>query len=129
MIIIVFTCVLNSLCAMNTLFPATFITVPGDRVVILGLQQFSTPSGRLNILQQVGTDYKPMLGNILLKSQNGKRVQTIETTFGHNVDNVVYDIFQKWSSEDGDCTWGKLVQCLRDSNLNPLANDIDSCLL
>ena len=106
-----------------------FITVPGDRVVILGLQQFSTPSGRLNILQQVGTDYKPLLGNILLESPNGKKVQTIEATCGQNVDDVVYAIFQKWSSEDGDCTWGKLVHCLRDSNLNALANDIDSCLL
>ena len=96
---------------------------------VVALQSFSTPSQTINILRRVGTNYKPMLGNILLKSPDGGRVLTCEMTHHANVDEVVYDIFQKWCTEDDTCTWGQLVLHLRAANLNPLANDIDSVLV
>ena len=78
-------------------------------------------------MQGVVPQYK-RLGNILLKDPNGVRVLAMEKSHAYNVDEVVYDIFQKWLVEDAEATWGKLVQCLKDANLNPLAQEIESCL-
>ena len=68
------------------------------------------------------------LGNILLKDPNGVRVLAMEKSHPHSVDDVVYEIFRQWLQEDADATWGKLVQCLKDVNLNPLAQEIESSL-
>ena len=79
-------------------------------------------------MQEVAPRYR-QLGNVLLQSVNGVRVQAMETTHHHKVDGVVYDIFQKWLVEDADATWSKLVKCLKEASLNPLAGEIDSCLV
>ena len=52
------------------------------------LQGFSTPVGTINILQRVGPDYKPLLGNILLKSHDGQRIKSLEMTNSNNVDEL-----------------------------------------
>ena len=90
---------------------------------------FPTPVGTINILQRVGPDYKPLLGNILLKSHYGQRIRGIEMTNSNNVDLVVYDMFQKWCTEDEECTWGALVLHLNEANLRSLASDIESALI
>ena len=101
----------------------------GDRVDLMALMKFTSQSGTINILQRVGPHYKPMLGNVLLKSPDGTRVQTIEKTHRGNVDDVVYDIFRIWCTHDAECTWDKLVLHLRESQLNFLADDIDAALI
>lgn len=80
-------------------------------------------------MQRIGTKYKPRLGNILLKSYDGQRLKSIEMTHHGDVEQVVYDIFQKWCTEEGDCSWEKLIQILKDSDLNTLATNIDESLL
>ena len=87
---------------------------------------FPHPSGNINIMQEVVPQYR-QLGNILLQDPNGVRVMAIEKTH-HHVHDVVYDIFQRWLIQDVDATWGKLVQCLKDVSLSPLAAKINSCL-
>ena len=77
----------------------------------------------------MGPDYKPLLGNILLKSEDGQRIRALEMTHYGTVDRVVYDMFQKWCTEDEDCTWGNLVLHLKQANLRPLATDVESALL
>ena len=100
-----------------------------DRVSLMILPRFSTPVGTINILQRVGPDYKPLLGNILLKSHDGQRIKSLEITNSNNVDRVVYDMFQTWCSEDENCTWGALVLHLQQANLRSLARDIESALI
>ena len=78
-------------------------------------------------MQEVVPHYK-QLGNILLKDPNGNRVLSIEMSHPHSIHDVVYDIFHKWLVEDADSTWGRLVQCLKEANLNPLAQDIETSL-
>ena len=68
-----------------------------------------------------------MLGNILLNSQDGTEVQNIELEHKNPYD-IVYEIFRKWLTSDVTPTWKKLVQCLRDVELNILAKDIEDCL-
>ena len=96
---------------------------------LIALTKFTSQSGTINILQRVGPHYKPMLGNILLKSPDGTRVQTIEKTHKGSVDDVVYDIFRIWCSHDAECTWEKLVLYLCEAQLNFLAVDIDAALI
>ena len=92
------------------------------------LEKFPHPSGNINIMKEVVPQYK-QLGNILLQSPNGTRVLGIETSKPHSVDDVVYEIFRQWLQEDADATWDKLVQCLKEVNLSPLAHKIDSCFM
>ena len=103
-----------------------FLSV-GDRPNLSTIHKFPRPSGDINILEQATPKHR-QLGNILLNSSNGVRVQAIELSNNSRMDSVVYDIFQKWLVEDSDATWGKLVQCLMQAGLTPLAQDIDSCL-
>ena len=94
----------------------------GEKVNITGLFKFPTPAaGSINILQRVGPDYKPLLGNILLRSEDGQRIRALEITHANNVDRVVYDMFQKWISEDENPTWGALVLHLQHASLRTLA--------
>ena len=79
-------------------------------------------------MQKVVSQYK-LLGNILLKDPDGVRVLAMEKSHAYNVDDVVYDIFQKWCEEDADATWHKLVKCLKEANLNSLAQEIERCLV
>ena len=91
------------------------------------LRKFPTPSGSINILEKVGSKFKE-IGNILLQSDDGAKVKTIEMSKNGDVDNIVHEIFRKWINESVESTWGHLVQCLRDVNLDPLADKIDRCL-
>ena len=108
----------------------SFICTADDRVKITSLPRFPTPvAGSINILQRVGPDYKPLLGNILLRSEDGQRIRALEMTHANNVDTVVYDMFQKWISEDKNPTWGALVLHLQHASLRTLARDVESALI
>ena len=78
--------------------------------------------------QEVVPKYK-QLGNILLQSRCGARVEGIEKNHSNNTSDVVYDIFQTWLREDADASWSVLVQHLRAVDLNSLAQELESCLL
>ena len=95
---------------------------------LITLERFPHLSGNINIMQEVVPRYK-QLGNILLKNPDGLRVMTMEKNNSHNVESVLYDIFQAWLLEDVDATWSKLVRCLKKVNLNSLAQNIESCLV
>ena len=83
--------------------------------------------GSINIMQRVVPKYK-QLGNILLEDPNGVRVMAMEMSHAYNVDDVVYGIFREWLEKDTDATWSKLVKCLKKASLDPLAQEIESCL-
>ena len=104
------------------------VSILGKRPDLSTLKKFPTPSGDINIMQEVVPRYE-QLGNILLQSPNGIRVLGIEKSKPHSVDDVVYEIFRQWLQEDADATWVKLVQCLKEVNLIPLAHKIDSCFM
>ena len=48
----------------------------------------------------------------------------------YNVDEINVAILEKWISGKGQkpITWDTLVNCLRDTDLNALANDIEKVL-
>ena len=79
-------------------------------------------------MREVVPQYR-QLSNILLQSPNGVRVLGIEKSKSHDVKDVVYEVFRQWLEEDVDATWNKLVQCLEDVSLSPLAEKINNCLM
>ena len=91
------------------------------------LNKFPCPSGGINILTKAASRYR-MLGTILLNSPDGTEVQIIEQRHGKDPYNTTYDIFQKWLTSDEEASWKKLVQCLRDVELNVVAKDIEDYL-
>ena len=102
----------------------------GEKPDLNVLRKFPAPVRDVNIMQKVAAHYRE-LGNILLNSPNGTRVTNIEMNVSHQGDpeKFIYDIFQKWIKEDTSATWGKLVQCLKDINLDSLALKIESSLV
>ena len=66
-----------------------------ERPDLTTLEKFPHPSGDINIMQEVVPRYK-QLGNILLKSTNGARVQGIEKSKHHDANDVVYETFRQW---------------------------------
>ena len=111
-------------------FPCTiyFVYCTDERVDLTTLETFPHPSGDIKIMQEVVSRYK-QLGNILLQSPNGDKVLGIEKSKHYAVNDVVYEIFRQWIKEDVDATWGKLVECLKNANLSPLAQKLSSCLV
>ena len=102
----------------------------GDKPVLPKLLKFPGRSGKINIPQQIGTNYKT-LGIFLLQDDTGTIVSGIERAKMHAVDEINEAIFQKWigGKGQGPFTWDTLVKCLRDTELNTLANEIEEVLL
>ena len=115
---------LSSLCTCLHLHSAT-----GDRPSLPNLLKFPSKRGKINIAEQIGNKYKNF-GTFLLKDDNGTIVSGIERTKIYNVDEINVAILEKWISGKGQkpITWDTLVNCLRDTDLNALANDIEEVL-
>ena len=84
----------------------------------------TTSEGELRIVEESACKYKE-IGIILLKDNNGVKVQAIKRAVGNDLVDVVYEIYCRWIREDEDHSWKKLTQCLRDCDLNVLAWNIE----
>ena len=92
------------------------------------LKKFPGKSGSFNILQQIGANYKDF-GIFLLKDDTGAKTSTIVKQEKGDVGEINQAIFQNWIDGKGmPCTWKILVECLRDVELNVLANEIEEVL-
>ena len=90
------------------------------------LLKFSTSTETINIMQKVSPQYKAV-GTILLDDRDGNRLKAIEKSCKDDVDAITHEIFQEWITKDSNPTWGKLVECLKDASLHPLAKNIENC--
>ena len=78
---------------------------------------------RLRIPEKVGVNYKKF-GTFILKDNEGYQVANIEY-FNSNPEIIVYEILKKWLQEmPTPLTWGNLIQILRQTELNKLAEDV-----
>ena len=71
-----------------------------------------------------------MFGTLLLEDNTGAVVSGIERAKMHAAAEINEAILQKWIGGKGlePFTWDTLVQCLRDTELNTLANEIEEVL-
>ena len=69
-------------------------------------------------------------GPKMLKDKNGSIVRDLWITSGGYEGNVAISILRKWLGGVGEpATWDQLVQCLRYSGLNAVADDVDESLI
>ena len=82
----------------------------------------------IDIAEKIATDYK-LFGTQLLKDSDGSKVRIIEMKHQDPVD-ITVEILEQWLQGRGrmPITWQTFVQCLRDTELNVLANNIESSL-
>ena len=100
-----------------------------DKPSLCKLLKYPGERRRINIPEEISKNYKKF-GTFLLKDDNGTIVSGIERTNMYNVDEINVAILEKWISGKGQkpITWDTLVNCLRDTDLNALANDIEEVL-
>ena len=111
-------------------YPAhIFLRAIGDKPVLTKLLKFPGKCGKINIPEQIGTNYKTF-GTFLLKDDSGTIVSGIVRAKMHAADEINEAILERWISGKGQgpFTWNTLVQCLRDTELNVLANEIEEVL-
>jgi len=82
----------------------------------------------IDIAGKIATDYK-LFGTQLLKDSDGSKVRIIEMKHQDPVD-ITVEILERWLQGRGrmPITWQTFVQCLRDTELNVLADNIESSL-
>ena len=101
----------------------------GDKPVLPKLLKFPCRYGKINIPEQIGTNYKTF-GTFLLKDDTGKIISGIVRAKMHAADEINEAILERWigGKGQGPFTWDTLVKCLRDTELNTLANEIEEVL-
>ena len=69
-------------------------------------------------------------GTFLLKDDSGAIIPGIESAKSRDATKINTTILQNWIGGKGKkpYTWDTLVKCLRDADLNGLANDIEAVL-
>ena len=68
------------------------------------------------------------IGTQLLNDGDGSTVKRIHMTTSQVVKDTMHEIFYEWMRTDTECSWQKLIQCLRMCKLCVLAKDIDGAL-
>ena len=82
---------------------------------------------RINIIEQAAVHFKH-IGIYLLDDRNGAIVGGIEKAAHFQTVDAMEKVFERWLKTRTDCSWTKLVEALRFSELNVLARDIETAL-
>ena len=88
------------------------------------LLNFPGESGKINVLEKIGTNYTTF-GIFLLNDDNGAKVESIAKEKGESI-HISIKILSKWLQGEGmqPPTWSTLIEALKMSNLGVLAEDI-----
>ena len=108
--------------------PCGYVFSAGDHPHLNILCHFPVKDSFIDIAKEIATDYK-LFGTQLLKDSNGSKVRIIEMKHKDPV-NIAVEILEQWLQGRGrmPVTWETLVKCLRDTNLNVLADIVESSL-
>jgi len=83
----------------------------------------------LRIIEEIGDDYF-QFGVCLLDDSGGNRVRGIEIFRQSHPDTIISDILQDWLKGKGRRpeTWSTLLECLRNTRLHALADNLEYVL-
>ena len=94
---------------------------------LINLQHFPFPIGeQRNIIMLVAYRYR-CLGTLLLNDKSGAHVEAIYKST-QKLEDTMHEIFCTWLREDVNCSWGKLIECLKKSKLGNLAREMEAAL-
>ena len=111
---------------MHQLSELSFIIpLTGDQPTLNELIKFQGRKGRINIPQEIGTNFTNF-GILLLNEQRGNRIDSIIHECRDNPEKITLRIFQEWIAGRGKLpvSWDTLIEVLRDIDLGTLADDI-----
>ena len=111
---------------MHQLSELSFIIpLTGDQPTLNELIKFQGRTGRINIPQEIGTNFTNF-GILLLNEQRGNRIDSIIHECRDNPEKITLRIFQEWIAGRGKLpvSWDTLIEVLRDIDLGTLADDI-----
>ena len=93
------------------------------------LRHFHVTNGHIDIAVEIGTNYEKF-GTLLLEDKKGNGIDSIAKSKHYIPVDITVEILKQWLQGKGrkPVTWQILVKCLRDTNLNALADDIESSL-
>ena len=93
------------------------------------LRHFPVEDTFIDIAEEIGPDYEKF-GTLLLEDKNRNRVKIIRMSEHDDPLCITVEILRQWLQEKGrmPVTWQTLVKCLRDINLNALADKMDCSL-
>ena len=102
------------------------LSSPADPPSLSVLQHFPVKNGFIDIPQKIGGHYKNF-GMLLLNDDDGNKVTNIEISKRGNPVDITVEILYQWRQGKGKLpvTWQTLVECLRATSLNVLADEID----
>ena len=98
----------------------------GDDISLLEIIRFRGRHRRINIPQEIGTQYF-RFGACLLNDNNGARIRNMERKHMRDSEEINMDILQQWLEGSGrqPVTWATLVEVLKEADLTVLAGDIE----
>ena len=101
------------------------IPLTGDQPTLMELIRFRGRERRINIPQQMGTNFMKF-GILLLEDKNGARIQSIIHECRGNPEEISMKVLQEWIAGRGKLpvSWDTLIKVLRDIDLGTLADDI-----
>ena len=90
------------------------------------LLKFPGKHENIDIPEQIGKEYTTF-GTFLLEDDSGTIVSGIESAKTQTATEINVTILREWINGKGQepYTWATLVKCLRDADLNRLADDIE----
>ena len=88
---------------------------------------FSRKGERLNIISRAASQYWS-IGIYLLDDRKCVAVRAIKLRANDQAEAAMQEIFTKWVDEDADCSWEKLIYCLKINKLSDLAKEIENGL-
>ena len=93
------------------------------------LRYFPVKDGHIDIAQEIGTCYEKF-GTLLLEDKTGNKVNNIKASERDDPLLITVEILRQWLQGKGKepVTWQRLVTCLRATDLNVLAENIDHSL-
>ena len=115
----------------NSIEHTNYISIAtADKPTMRNLLKFPGKHEKINIPEQIGKEYATF-GTFLLKDDSGTIVSGIESAKTQTATEINRTILREWINGKGQepFTWATLVKCLRDADLNGLANDIEEVLI
>ena len=101
------------------------IPLTGDQPTLMELIRFRGRERRINVPQQIGTNFMKF-GILLLEDENGTRIQSIIDEYRGNPEQITMKVMQEWIAGQGKppISWDTLIEVLRDIDLGTLADNI-----
>ena len=93
------------------------------------LISFKTRSSNINVLEQIGADYRN-LGVLLLDDDTGAVTQAIVKQYHYDATDINMEILQRWIQGKGKLPvdWATLIRALKDIRLSELAHKMEQTL-